>query len=1087
MSNISKIVFALLLFGCSNSKDDLFTVLDGRETGIGFSNDLQDSRQLNILDYLYFYNGGGVAVGDINNDGLTDIFLAGNRVKNKLYLNQGDLVFKEITEQAGVAGNSDWNSGVAIADVNGDGWLDIYVCAVVGVNGFKGHNELYLNNGDGTFSERSKAFALDFQNYTTMAGFLDYDLDGDLDMYLLNHAIHNTDSFGKADIRNKRVEKSGDKLLRNDGDIFVDVSEKSGIYGGANGYGLGMAISDFDLDGYPDIYISNDFHEDDYFYRNKGDGAFEESGKTIFGHYSKFSMGSDVADVNHDGYPDLLTLDMLPGSEDVLKNSAGEDNQANLDQREQVLGYHPQYSRNMLHLNQNGKFFSEVGLMGNIAATDWSWSALFADFDLDAEQDLFITNGIPKRPNDLDYINFISNKEIQRKLSSTKAIDIEALERMPAGTVQNKFFKGNGTGLFGDYSKIWAGQDVFITNGAALADLDNDGDMDIITNNLNKNATIYRNNGHPERNYLKLKFQLNTGNAFGLGTKVALYHGGKLQYKELTTTRGFQSSSDPIMHFGMDKSKKADSLIIHWPNGSSEILYDLSVNETKLLSPSGATGDKPFPFLNAPPAQTKFEPVDLGLDFHHKENKYIDFNRQKLIPYKISNRGPALGVGDLNEDGKDDIFLGGSKHNPGTFYVQKEGAFHKMEIPVVMVDMKCEDENAVIADFNSDGRMDLMVGSGGGEYTGISEALLDRLYLATDQGFKKANMPNIHANTSVIEPHDFDQDGDLDVFIGVSAIPGDYGKLPTSYLLRNDHGRFYVEKIEGFKNIGMVTTALWTDFDDDQIKDLIIVGEWMSPLFFKNDGCKLFDVTGEKLKSELHGLWRTIHPFDIDKDGDLDYLLGNWGLNSKFKASSAYPLKMYYGDFDTNSFSETLIAVEKEGSYFPINGLGQLSEQLETLMKKQYSDFASFGGKTMDEIFGNEVLEKGQLMEVNTLASGILKNNGSSFDFKPFSDDLQCAPITCFLGFDFDFNGSEEVLAAGNFFGSEPFHGRFDAFQGAMILDEENTVLTHNLGLNLMNKAVTGLDILQMGKEYFLIVSVNSGEAECYQIKVPGF
>jgi len=1085
IKNITIVCITFLLLGCTRPSDSLFTILDEEHTKITFSNDLEDTGELNILDYLYFYNGGGVAVGDINNDGLTDIFFTGNRVKNQLYLNKGNMVFEEITQTAGVEGNSDWNSGTVMADVNGDGLLDIYVCAVVGVHGFRGHNELFINNGDGTFTEKAKSYGLDFQNYGTMAGFFDYDLDGDLDMYLLNHAVHNAESFGKAAVRYDRTEKSGDRLLRNDGNVFVDVSDQAGIFGGANGYGLGLAIADFDLDGYPDIYISNDFHEDDYFYRNQGDGTFEESGKLYFGHFSKFSMGSDVADINHDGYPELITLDMLPDNEAVLKNSAGEDDQSNLNQRTQVLGYHPQYARNMLHINREGNFFSEVGLMGNIAATDWSWSALFADFDLDAEQDLFITNGIPKRPNDLDYINFISNDEIKRKLNSTKSIDIEALQNMPDGIVQNKFFKGNGKGHFVDRSLVWGGPNAFVSNGAALADFDNDGDMDIVTNNLNQEASLYRNNTDIENRFLKLKFQLNSKNTKGLGTKVAIYSNGKMQFKELHTARGFQSASEPVVHFGLGRIAKLDSLILQWPGGSKEVHYDIAANQTLTFSPGVTGSNGPIFLTGKTQAPVIFESVDLGLDYHHQENKYIDFNRQKLIPFKISRRGPALAVGDLNGDGRDDLFLGGSKHLPSRVYVQREDAFLEWDLPLMTNDRSSEDEGAAIADFNGDGHMDLFVGSGGGEYTGESKALLDRLYLSEDKDFNKAKLPEHYVNTSIIAPNDFDGDGDLDVFVGVSAVASDYGRLPSSFLLRNQEGEFSAEEIDVLKNIGMVTAALWTDFDGDQIKDLIVVGEWMSPTFLKNDGETLLDVTQEKLQSKFTGLWKTLHPFDVDGDSDMDYLLGNWGLNSKFTASNSFPLRMYYGDFDHNSYSETIVAVAKDGSYFPINGLEQLSGQLVTLMKKKYPDFKSFGGKTMSEIFGDDILKQGRLLEVNTLASGILRNEGGYFRFEPFASDLQQAPINCFLSFDFNFDGKQEVLAAGNFFGSEPFHGRFDAFPGALIYDDKNVVLGPSVGLNFANKVVNDLEVIRMGQQTYLIVGVNNGMVESYRINIP--
>ncbi len=1081
------IFICLFIFNCNDNKENaLFTSLKKEVSNIGFSNDLQNSEHLNILDYLYYYNGGGVSIGDINNDNLPDIYFTGNMVKNKLYLNKGNMVFDDVTQKAGVSGSSDWNTGTIMVDINGDGLLDIYVCAVVGINKFEGHNELFINNGNGTFTERAKEFGLDFKNYGTTAAFFDYDLDGDLDMYLLNHAIHTEDSFGKASIRDNRTNKSGDKLLRNDNGIFTDVSDKSGIYGSPNGYGLGLAISDFNQDGYPDIYVGNDFHEDDYFYINNGNGTFTESLKNYFGHVSKFSMGNDVADINHDGFPDLISLDMLPYNETVLKKShSGNNNSFSLEKiQTQDLGYHYQYSRNMLHLNKNGKFFSEVGLLGNVAATDWSWSALFADFNNDGEQDLFISNGIPKRPNDLDYMNFMSNDFIKQKMKDTRLIDNEALSKMPSGAVPNKIFRGTESFKFINKSE-WISDDSIISNGTALGDLDNDGDIDIVTNNLNAPATIYKNNAN-NNTYFKIELRYNTSNTYGIGTKVFSYHNGKTQYKELFTSRGFQSSSEPILHFGYDDTiSTIDSLVVIWPNNEEERFYNVNLRQTFKPKYKATPKKRYFAYssLNLLKKPLFKKSSLFGIDYKHTENTYIDFNRQKLIPYSISQKGPATTVGDIDGDGENDIFFGSSKHFKSRTYILKDTTFIESSLKAVVNDSICEDEAACIFDINNDGKNDIYVASGGGEFYGTSKALKDRLYINNDTTFIKTTLPEFYINTSVIKPYDYDKDGDLDLFIGVSAISNDFGNQPSSYLLKNNQGKLQEEPVQSLNKIGMVTDAIWTDFNNDGWEDLIVVGEWMAPVFLKNDKSKLVDVSHSYLDKKLNGLWRTIVSFDIDHDGDKDYLLGNWGLNSKFKASETFPMKMYYGDFDGNSASETIVAIEKNKKYYPTMGLDKLSSQLESLTRKKTKDYTSFAGKSLYELFNKKLLESGSLLEVHTLASGYLKNNSGNYTFVPFSNELQTSTINCFLNFDFDNNGQEDVLCAGNFFGVDSYHGKLDAFPSALIKGVNNILLGHEIDLDLSKKQVKALNIVYIKEAPYLLVTINNEAPEFYKIK----
>ncbi len=1081
MNNFFRLGLASLLFiGCSKKEGQLFEKLSSEESNITFNNQLLESKNISILDYLYYYNGGGVSLGDINNDGLVDIYFTSNQGKNKLYLNKGKNKFEDISVKAGVESQSDWNAGTVMADVNGDGYLDIYVCAVVGINGFEGQNELFINNKDNTFTESAAEYGLDLDNYSSSAAFFDYDLDGDLDMYLLNHAVHSELSFGNAAIRTKRSYECGDKLFRNDNGKFVDVSELAGIFGGANGYGLGLAVSDFNLDGYPDIYVGNDFHEDDYYYINNGDGTFTESLKQYFGHTSRFSMGVDVADVNHDGFPDILSLDMLPEDEKVLKSSLGDDNTQMIKMRTEKLGYHYQYSRNTLQLNQAGGHFTETALLSGVAATDWSWSTLFGDYDQDGEQDIFVSNGIPKRPNDLDYVKYYSNDQIKNKISTTKLLDKEALKRMPKGNVTNYVFQGAADLQFKNRSSDWIENDSIISNGSGYADIDNDGDLDVITNNTNAIASLYINKTDTKSNYLKLKLRFTGKNTFGFGDKVISYSKGKKQFKELQTTRGFQSSSEPIVHFGYGKTTKIDSLVVIWPDKTYQTVKNVKTCQT--LTIKANQNRKAFDYKKLHPGVLPiFKKLEtgLGIDFMHQENDFIDILSQKLIPYQRSDRGAATAVGDLNGDGKEDIFFGGSKGKKASIYFQNASGFSKKGFAEIEKDSIFEDASVVIGDFNNDKTNDLYVASGGGEN---ASNLQDRLYLNKNNQFLNAVLPKLAQNASVVKTFDYDKDGDLDIFVGNNSINNRFGSMPDCYLLNNNKGTFTIVQNKTFEKIGMVTDAVFTDFNKDGKTDLIVVGEWMKPTFFANKNGKFMDVTATVFPEKNNGLWQSVLPFDIDHDGDEDYLVGNWGMNSKFKASQDFPMKMYYDDFDTNGSFETIVAIEKKGQYYTTLGLDELAEQFSGMLKKKFNSYKSFAGKTLVEIFDPKMLEKGTFFEVHNLKSGYLRNDKGKFTFVPFSNKMQVAPITSFLKSNFDSDANEEVFAAGNYFGVSPYHSRFDGFSGALIKNDKTIFLGNQIGIDLTQKAVRHLDIVNFNGKKYMLITINNKKAELYEM-----
>lgn len=1030
---------SVLLFSACSSKstDTLFEQVPASKTGISFTNKPIEKKLFNILYYLYYYNGGGVAAGDINNDGLTDLyFTANSKSNNKLYLNKGNFEFEDITRAAGVAGQSEWCTGVTMADVNNDGLLDIYVSSVSSAYGLKGHNELYINTtkpgGRPTFSESAAGYGLAFSGYTTQAAFFDYDKDGDLDCYVLNQSHHPHANIADTSKRRTLDSLSGDKLYRNDMNTaakkFTDVTAAAGIYQSNLGYGLGLAVADMNNDGWDDIYIGNDFHENDYYYINNKNGTFTESGAKHFGHYSRFSMGNDVADYNNDGHPDVVTADMLPPDEKTLKTYGSDENPDVYKVKLEIQGYQKQYSRNSLQRNNgNGESFSETALQSGVSATDWSWSTLFGDFDNDGNKDLFITSGIVKRPVDLDYVRFVSDLQREKGMNMTDKYDAETIEAMPDGASQPWLFKGDGKLYFKEVSKDWGVSKMKgYYNGAAYADLDNDGRLDLVMNCLNAPAVVLKNKG-AKKNHISLAFKADSANRFGLGVKAFVYAGGKMQYQQLMATRGFMSAMEPRLHFGLDTLTAIDSIVAVWPNGKKQLLVQPKINSFLTLNQKDAI-EIPSGTQQVTVPQQRFTDVTAQVcNWKHIENDFLDYNVQYLIPHQLSTRGPKIAVADINNDGLEDFYIGGAKAQPGAMMVQQaNGTFKPIDTALFSKYAIAEDVDAVFFDANGDKFIDLFVISGGNEVPVNALALLDKLYLNDGKGhFTIAENPMsvVFENKSCVTVADVEQDGDMDIFIGNMARPTAYGLPTTSYLFINDgKGKFTKggDNIIPLHDLGMVSAASFTDIDKDGWPDLVVTGEWMAMNIFKNNKGKF---TRTQLPAST-GLWQSVHIADVNNDGYNDILAGNWGHNTKLFAGKNGPLKLYVKDFDNNGATEPVMCYTIDNKEYTFLAKDELERALPVL-KKAYLTYKEVAGKTVQYMF-YDLFKNYSELKAEVLSSSCFINDGKgNFTRVALPDEAQFAPVFSFT--QLSGNGMPGFLAAGNFYGTIPYEGRYDA------------------------------------------------------------
>lgn len=1049
----------LVLAACNTTTADdpsaqpMFELLESSKTGLNFNNRLTPTDSFNMFKYMYFYNGAGVGAGDFNNDGKIDLFFASNQGANKIYLNDGGLHFKDVTAAAGIPSDGGWSTGVSVIDINNDGLLDLYICRVGNFESLHAKNQLLVckginKNGIPFYADEAPSYHLDFSGFSSQAAFFDYDLDGDQDMFLLNHSVHQNGNFApRKNFLGTYNELSGDRIYRNDNGMFTDVTRQAGINSSAISYGLGMCVADINLDGWPDIYIGNDFHENDYLYINQKNGTFADESATRMMHTSQFSMGVDVADITNDGYPEIISTDMLPQDPYILKRSLGEDNY-DLFYEKIGYGYQYQYTRNNLQLNLRNGHFSEAGLYAGVAATDWSWGPVWMDFDNDGVKDLFISNGIPKRLNDIDYVNFITNEEIQKKIKADKVDEQQMAiqEKFPQIKLPNKFYKNTGNAKFADCNALIKNDRATYSNGAVYADLDNDGDLDVVTNNIDDDALLYENHTNDKKGkpWLALKLAGAPGNKNAIGTKVLVFAGAETRLYEKSPVRGFLSSMETPVHLGLDKSK-VDSILVVWPDNSYQ---KVNLATDTLLTVSYQAKLPAFDYniitgrLKNPAIPVQDITAQTGLTFSHKENFFHEFDREPLLPHMISTEGPGMAIGDINHDGLDDVFIGAARFGkPGIFFQQANGRFVKSNQPALDLDSNYETVAACFTDINKDGNPDLVVVSGGNEFYGQDEHNSPHAYLNDGKGIftKKTDaFDSMYNTSSCVQPCDFDGDGFMDLFIGGRAVPWDYGQAPPSYLLKNDgHGHFRnvtSQYAAPLAHIGFVTGAVWCDVNGDKKNDLVLSLEWGGITAFINNGHAF---TQKQLTDKL-GWWNFVLPADLNGDGHLDFICGNLGLNSRLTASPEKPVKLYYNDFDDNGKKEQVLTYFLNDRELPFASIAELQKQIPVL-RKRFLYAREFAKASLKDMFTAEKLENAVVWKANYFSNAILMNDGKdNFTVQALPWQAQLSPYRDALVTDANGDNLPDVLLFGNYYENNIEMGRYDADYGTILLNRGN-------------------------------------------------
>ena len=1087
MKNLFILLFvAVISYSCNSDKEEspnLFQLKDSATTGITFNNALEYTESLNPYTYRNFFNGGGVALGDINNDGLLDIYFTGNLVDNQLYLNKGNWQFEDITSKAGVSSEGVWSSGVSFIDINNDGLLDIYVCkAGPPSDNSNRHNELFINNGDLTFTEKSKDYGLDIVGLSVQANFFDYDKDGDLDVYLLNNSIKAVGNFDFVKDQRNTPTESGNKLLRNDNNNFVDVTEESNIYSSAIGFGLGITISDYNNDTWPDIFISNDFFERDYLYINNQDGTFKEDLTQQFGSISMGSMGADAADINNDSYTDIMVTEMLPRTIERQRTKTLFESWNKYDMAKNK-GYHQQFSRNALHRNMGNNSFFEISRLSNVAASEWSWASLLFDADNDGLKDIFISNGIYKDLLDRDYLIYMANEDKIRDMIKTDGeIMNKLVDLMPSQAVPNASFKNEGEFQFVEMTSQWGFDTPSFSNGSAYGDIDNDGDLDLVVNNVNMQAFTYENTIDTSSNKsITIGLKGADKNTFAIGAKVEIYYGGnKYGSLENFPSRGFQSSISYQLQFGTSTYDTIDSLIITWPNGfrskklnlktNDSYLYDQN-EETSFVKTSGIVDYK-----------NSIRSIESLFQFKHRENNAVDFNKEQLLPEMCNNEGPKIASADINKDNITDFYIGGAKGQVGTLYLSRDNGSYDQITKPFQLNINSEDTDAVFFDSDNDGDLDLYVTSGGKSFSKFDYALNDRLYINEGNGHLKINLESLKfpgsISTSTVSVSDYDGDGDNDLFIGERFKVNIYGILTSGYILENKgNNDFEVQQLEGLKDIGLITDSHWADINSDGVKDLIISGEWMPISIFINNNGQLVNETEAYGLSDTSGLWKTIEVKDIDNDGKVDIIAGNKGENSFYKPG----MRMYLSDFDNNGTIEQIICQKRDDDYYPIVDRDELVAQLAGLKQKllYYKDYSD---ATIKSIFSKDQLKKAIILDVKMLNTAIFLNKNKTFVSQKLPNEIQYSNVSAIETIDVDKDGVLDILFGGNQFLIKPQFGIDDASKGWLLYGNSSNNFNKVISLKIDGQ-IRDFHVENLKDEIMLIASINNDSLQFYKVK----